>query len=202
MRGRVTAWKDDRGFGFIEPEAGGERVFVHISGVTRGARRPSVGETVSFELGRSADGKPRAINVGPAGFSAVSRKLFSKRVVLSLTALLVLPALWWSVALGKVPVQVFLAFAGMSAVAFVLYGLDKWAAKRGAQRTPESTLHLCALLGGWPAALLAQQVFRHKSIKRSFQGVFWSMVILNCGALGLLLSEPGNALIGHLFHVR
>ncbi len=202
MRGRVTDWKDDRGFGFIEPEAGGERVFFHISGVARGAPRPSTGATVSFELGRSADGKLRATNVGPAGFAAVSNNLTSKRVVLSVAALLVLPGLWWLVVLGKAPIQMFWVFAGMSAVAFVLYGLDKWAAKRNAQRTPENTLQLCALLGGWPGALLAQQIFRHKSSKRSFQVVFWSMVVINCGALGFFLSERGNALVNQLLHVR
>ena len=202
MRGRVTDWKDDRGFGFIEPEEGGERVFFHISGVARGAPRPSTGSTVSFDLGRSADGKLRAINVGPAGFAAVSRKVLSKRVVLSLAALLILSAIWWSVVLGKAPIQIFWIFAGMSSVAFVMYGLDKWAAKRDAQRTPENTLQLCALLGGWPGALLAQQVFRHKSSKRSFQVVFWFMVVINCGAVGLYLSEPGGAFINQLLQMR
>jgi uncharacterized membrane protein YsdA (DUF1294 family)/cold shock CspA family protein len=202
MRGRVTDWKDDRGFGFIEPEEGGERVFFHISGVARGAPRPSTGSTVSFDLGRSADGKLRAINVGPAGFAAVSSKVISKRVVLSLAALLALSAIWWSVVLGKVPIQIFWVFAGMSSVAFVMYGLDKWAAKRDAQRTPENTLQLCALLGGWPGALLAQQVFRHKSSKPSFQVVFWFMVVINCGALGFYFSEPGSAFINQLLQMR
>lgn len=202
MRGRVTDWKDDRGFGFIEPEEGGERVFFHISGVTRGAPRPSIGSTVSFDLGRSADGKLRAINVGPAGFAAISNKVTSKRVLWSLVALLVLPAIWWSVVLWNAPIQIFWVFAGMSAMAFVMYGLDKWAAKRNARRTPENTLQLCALLGGWPGALLAQQVFRHKSSKRSFQVVFWFMVVINCGVLGFYLSEPGGAFINRLLQLR
>lgn len=202
MRGRVTDWKDDRGFGFIEPEEGGERVFFHISGVTRGTPRPSIGSAVSFDFGRSADGKLRAINVAPAGVSAVSDKVTSKRVLWSLVALLVLPAIWWSVVHWKAPIQIFWVFAGMSSVAFVLYGLDKWAAKRNTQRTPENTLQLCALLGGWPGALLAQQVFRHKSSKRSFQIVFWFMVVINCCALGFYLSEPGGAFINRLLQMR
>ena len=86
----------------------------------------------------------------------------------------------------------------MSALAFILYGVDKWAAKREAQRTAESTLQLCALLGGWPGALLAQQVFRHKSSKRSFQIAFWSSVTLNCGALGFVGSPTGAAFIRHI----
>ncbi|MGV8663884.1 DUF1294 domain-containing protein, partial [Pseudomonas aeruginosa] len=34
-------------------------------------------------------------------------------------------------------------------------------------------------LGGWPGALVAQQVFRHKTRKLSFQLVFWGIVLLH-----------------------
>jgi uncharacterized membrane protein YsdA (DUF1294 family)/cold shock CspA family protein len=202
MRGRVTDWKDDRGFGFIEPESGGERLFFHISGMARGAPRPSVGDSVSYEMAASPNGKPRAVGVGPAGLAAVSNVLMSKRVALSVAAILVFPVLWWLLKLGKFPLLLFWVFAGMSSVAFIMYGLDKWAAKREAQRTPENTLQVCALLGGWPGALLAQQVFRHKSSKRSFQVTFWFMAVLNCGALGFLLSPTSATLIRQLLEAR
>ncbi len=78
-----------------------------------------------------------------------------------------------------------------SVVAFVLYGLDKAAAQRGARRVPEKTLHLWGLFGGWPGALLAQQLFRHKTRKVSFQVVFWLTVVLNCAAIGLVALLPG-----------
>lgn len=65
----------------------------------------------------------------------------------------------------------------MSAIAFVVYGADKSAARRGARRTPESTLHLLALLGGWPGAYIAQRAFRHKTRKQSFQRVFVLTVV-------------------------
>jgi uncharacterized membrane protein YsdA (DUF1294 family)/cold shock CspA family protein len=192
LRGRIADWKDDRGFGFIEPDSGGERVFVHVSSVVRGAPRPSVGDLVTYETRKSPDGKTRAVEVTPTGRVAFSRFLISKRAFLSLVAILVFPLLWWFVQRGLFPLWLLWAFAGMSALAFILYGLDKWAAKRDAQRTPESTLHFCGLLGGWPGALLAQQVFLHKSSKRSFQIAFWFVVVLNCGALGFALS-PGGA---------
>jgi len=195
MRGRIADWKDDRGFGFIEPDSGGEKVFLHISAMVRDAPRPSVGDVVAYEITRTSDGKTRAVDVRPTGLAAVSHMLMSKRVILSAGALLVFPVLWWFVKLGKFPVLLFWTFAAMSSLAFILYGLDKWAAKREAQRTPESTLQFCALLGGWPGALLAQQVFRHKSSKRSFQITFWSSVMLNCGALGFVGSPTGAAFI-------
>lgn len=72
-----------------------------------------------------------------------------------------------------------LALTGMSLLAFVLYRRDKRQAGIGGQRTPENVLHTLELLGGWPGALLAQQVFRHKTRKVSFQVVFWLIVAVH-----------------------
>jgi len=47
-------------------------------------------------------------------------------------------------------------------------------------------LILLALPGGWPGAFIAQQLFHHKTKKRSFQIVFWAAVLLNCVGLVLL----------------
>jgi uncharacterized membrane protein YsdA (DUF1294 family) len=52
-------------------------------------------------------------------------------------------------------------------------------------------LHLFALAGGWPGALIAQRLLRHKTKKQSFQVVFWATVALNCGILGWLFSSSG-----------
>ena len=78
---------------------------------------------------------------------------------------------------------ILILYLAASAAAFVAYGADKSAAKSGRWRTPESTLHLLALVGGWPGALIAQRVFRHKSRKASFQIVFLFTVVVNCAAL-------------------
>ena len=48
----------------------------------------------------------------------------------------------------------------------------------GERRIPEQTLHLLEILGGWPAAFLAQRVLRHKSSKVSYQIAFWLIVLL------------------------
>jgi len=61
----------------------------------------------------------------------------------------------------------------------VEYYLDKKAAVRNTRRTPEITLHALAVLGGWPGALVAQRIFRHKSGKAGFQLAFWMTVTAN-----------------------
>jgi len=68
----------------------------------------------------------------------------------------------------------------MSAVAFVVYGLDKKrAGVLGARRVPERNLHALGLLGGWPGALAARRRFRHKTRKGSFVLAFWFVVLLH-----------------------
>ena len=94
---------------------------------------------------------------------------------------------------GKLPLAVLLLYFVASMAAFVAYAFDKSAARKDKWRTQESTLHLYALIGGWPGALAAQQLLRHKSRKPSFQMMFWVTVALNCGALGWLLSTSDAA---------
>lgn len=63
LKGKLKTWDDDRGFGFIAPEAGGKDLFVHISAFPRGAPRPTVGEPVAYEAGFGRDGRAKAIRV-------------------------------------------------------------------------------------------------------------------------------------------
>ena len=84
------------------------------------------------------------------------------------------------------------AYAGMSLLTFIIYAIDKAAARAQRRRTPESTLHLLALACGWPGALLAQQWLRHKSSKARFRGVFWLTVVANVAAF-VWLCAPGRS---------
>lgn len=77
-----------------------------------------------------------------------------------------------------------IAYAAMSALTAGVYGWDKLCAKRGWRRVPEMRLHLLALFCGWPGALVAQQVFRHKSSKKSFRAGFFIIVALNLVVVG------------------
>ena len=71
-----------------------------------------------------------------------------------------------------------------SAIAFVLYGIDKRRAIRKQPRISERTLHLLSMLGGWPGAHLAQRLFHHKNLKVSFRLVFWFTVAVHLIIIG------------------
>jgi len=58
-------------------------------------------------------------------------------------------------------------------------------------------LHIFALAGGWPGALVAQKLFHHKTKKLSFRIVFWITVALNCGFLGWLFTPAGTEMLRH-----
>jgi uncharacterized membrane protein YsdA (DUF1294 family) len=98
-------------------------------------------------------------------------------------AILFLAVVCGLAARGTLPPGVAALYLAASLVAAIVYGIDKSSARSGAWRTPETSLHLLALMGGWPGALAAQRIFRHKSRKPSFQFMFWVTVVLNCGVL-------------------
>ena len=223
-RGALKSWNDAKGFGFIQPEDGGEPLFVHISAM-RGDSRPQVGDSVLYVAGRDAQGRPRAQHMRHAGLSldrpAIRRKPSAPRPptarnkpkiprrsdatgirdlplkLLILAGLCLLPT-WGSLALLAQGVWwVALAYPLVSLFSFCQYWLDKQHAQKGRWRTPENSLHIAELLGGWPGALVAQQVFRHKTRKASFQLVFWAIVTLHQGFwLDHLLL--GGRYLGHL----
>ena len=73
----------------------------------------------------------------------------------------------------------------VNAALFLLYGVDKAAARRERRRAPELLLHLGALAGGSPGAFLGQRLFRHKVAKRSFMVRFWGIALLQTAAAAL-----------------
>ncbi|MGF1453028.1 MAG: DUF1294 domain-containing protein [Opitutales bacterium] len=65
---------------------------------------------------------------------------------------------------------------GLSLLGFGLVRWDKRQAQRGSWRTPEMTLHLIEMFGGWPGSLLARWRYRHKTAKAAYRTVFWAIV--------------------------
>jgi uncharacterized membrane protein YsdA (DUF1294 family) len=80
---------------------------------------------------------------------------------------------------------VYAYLAGVNLVTLLAYWYDKRQAIAGKGRVPEVVLHLAALLGGTPGALLAQGLFRHKTRKAGFRIATAAIIVLQIG-LGYL----------------
>jgi uncharacterized membrane protein YsdA (DUF1294 family)/cold shock CspA family protein len=198
FEGTLKTWNDDRGFGFIEPAQGGQEIFVHIKAFGPRTGRPQPLQRVSFEVELGPQGRKRARNVELVRHMPTKRKARSDSPAQWGTAtLFAIPAfalLFLVVALlWRPPALLALVYPAISVVTFAAYALDKSAAQRKAWRTPESTLHILALAGGWPGALLAQQFLRHKSAKAEFRAVFWGTVVLNVIGFVLICSPMTKA---------
>ena len=57
---------------------------------------------------------------------------------------------------------------GINILTFLVFGIDKWKARRGKWRIPEATLIGMSIAGGSIGALLGMYLFRHKTQKRKF----------------------------------
>jgi uncharacterized membrane protein YsdA (DUF1294 family)/cold shock CspA family protein len=185
--GRLKSWNTDRGFGFIEPDDGGQDVFVHVSAVPTRLRPPQPGQAFTFEVELNRDGKKRAANIGvPERRRKVSRARDRAPAEWSLASALPIPAfvaIYVLVAFKyRVSPWFALAYVVLSLMCFMLYAFDKSAAVAGRWRSSEQSLLALGLLGGWPGGLIAQQLLRHKSSKASFRRAFWSTVLFNVGA--------------------
>ncbi|MBO2581319.1 DUF1294 domain-containing protein [Shewanella algae] len=193
-KGKVSHWQDDKGFGFISPNDGSERVFLHIKSLSLSGRRPQVGDVLTFDITLDDQGRRQAKQVFfPEDRGRLKQKQRQqnkrsshKSFVGKLTVLFAL-LLMALVALGKLPLLVPVWYLLLSLICYWLYARDKKAAETGRWRTKESTLQLTGLLGGWPGALLARHQFRHKTSKTSFRLLFWCGVGLNLLAIGAAL---------------
>lgn len=189
QKGLLTVWNDAKGFGFITPEGGGERVFAHIRSYA-GRGRPVSNRKVTYSITKDAQGRPRAGRFQYAGAAKVGASMAPGFWVAAAVVLLFFTSLAGLFHRGYLPVPILATYGGVSLVSFVMYWIDKQAAQRSGQRIAENTLHLFELCCGWPGAMVAQQAFRHKTRKGSYQFVFWLAVLSNLGALGWLLLAP------------
>jgi len=182
QQGRIDTWLDGRGFGFITPDQGNQRLFVHIKSFPRGGRRPVVAAAVSYLVRRDGQGRLQATNVAFTDASMAVSTSLDQLTAVAVAAFAIL-GVGFATALGRLPGWVMLLYAGASLLTFLVYALDKSAAHRGRWRISEQTLHALSLAGGWPGALIAQRWLRHKSKKAAFQTTFWVTVVVNVAAL-------------------
>lgn len=189
-QGRLIEWFDDKGYGFIQPnDPDKDRVFLHIKDFARPGPRPIVGCALDYQVILDERGRYRAQQVVYLKASQV--KLRSDAVIkprqrpaakrpamqiLCVGYILVLAVLTLS---GLLHGLLLLLISLMNALSYWLYAQDKEAAQLGHRRIPEQSLHLVAVLGGWPAAWLAQEKMRHKTQKQPFRKIYFCTIGLN-----------------------
>ncbi|WP_417535488.1 DUF1294 domain-containing protein [Methylophaga sp.] len=201
FQGKISNWNDDKGFGFVEPNGGGERAFVHIKAFNPRTRRPINGDVIIYDLLQDKDKRYRAENIRFARDSRQKNTPQASKKNRSFGGVLILLfsiGLVISVLTGKLPLAIPLVYLVMSVITFIAYAIDKSAAENGRWRTQENTLHLLALVGGWPGAILGQMLLRHKSKKKAFRMVFWLTVILNVAGLFWLHTSSGSVFLQSL----
>jgi uncharacterized membrane protein YsdA (DUF1294 family)/cold shock CspA family protein len=202
LQGKITSWKDDQGYGVVTQNGADKNrtAFVHIKAFSERSRRPKLGDLITYEMNLDEKRRFRADDVkfvkrAPAKFSSSDVGGTSTSSLGRGFAYLFCTALILAVFLGRLPVLILVVYLFASVLAYVAYAMDKAAAESRRWRTAEDTLHIWGLIGGWPGALFAQQRLRHKISKNSFQVMFWVTVVINCFALGWLMTGSGASFL-------
>ncbi|WP_067520828.1 DUF1294 domain-containing protein [Endozoicomonas ascidiicola] len=187
LKGTIVNWNESKGFGFIKPEDSKSTVFAHISDVKGRRSNNMMGTEVTFGISKDDKGRMHAIDI-KAIKSATQWPVFS---------LAYIPLLAFLIAVGlpiyrnEYPIEVAYWIGALSLISFYYYGRDKSKAQSNQWRVNEDKLHLLSILGGWPGAIIAQKKFRHKTAKKSFQRVFWTSVVINCGIIAWTFTYSG-----------
>lgn len=195
-QGRIQQWDDAKGYGFVEPNGGGTRAFTHIKAFKQRSRRPVNGDIIVYEVEQDRNGNHPACNISLLKDHKAKRLRANKPTSQRKRNVIVLSIFSGALALftlsGQLPSTVPIFYGALSMLTMLLYGIDKSAAKKEKRRVSEAKLHILSLLGGWPGALLAQQMFKHKRSKPSFMKVYWVTVLVNLILLGLIAFEVIN----------
>ena len=59
--------------------------------------------------------------------------------------------------------------AAINVITFLIYGIDKWKAKKNKWRISESTLLMLAAIGGSVGAWIGMKTWHHKSLHKKFK---------------------------------
>ena len=211
-KGKIIKWNDDKGFGFILPSDSQKNIFVHIKSFSDKSVRPAEGQDVTYTVQKNVDGRDSAIKVSRSTDNIVNNRASSNRnknitptynrintknIKLENKSTHSISPLYLMIILGfvgfllrftiegKLPLIVIVIYIAMGILTYYVYSEDKDSAINNERRTSEKHLLKLSLFGGWIGALIAQQKYRHKTKKTSFQMSFWITVFFNI----LLLSS-------------
>lgn len=175
MHGKIINYNKEKGYGFIHSDRHEENIFVHQSEITN-AKELFQGQSVEFEIKKTHKGLAAIAVVAGA-------KQQSPYVIFGLISAFITMAIFSYLYVHE-PIHPILSYLiAINITTFLLYGYDKFISSGKQLRIPEWNLHALALLGGSPAGLMAQKFFRHKTVKESFQLLYWLIVLVQVGLI-------------------
>ena len=74
----------------------------------------------------------------------------------------------------------------INAVAFIMYGIDKYKAKKAKWRIPETTLLLLAVLGGSIGTWMGMKVWHHKTMHKKFKYAIPAILLIQIALMAYL----------------
>lgn len=96
--------------------------------------------------------------------------------------------------IGGYDMDVILTIAGyfiiVNIIGFALMGIDKWKARKGAFRIPESTLFIIAVIGGSIGSIAGMYIFHHKTRHWYFVYGMPAILLLQLACILFLLHSP------------
>ena len=193
-QGRIINWNDEKGYGFIQLMPGHENLFFHISTFAYHHRRPAADTAVTVLAVPRQKGGWQASRVllreheqaiMEEGIYDIAENSQPKKLEGYLYAFL---DVLYFLGLTLISIPLAISSAIISVLTVALYRYDKRAAEQGTQRIPNSALHLASLLGGWPGALIARPLLRHKLNQKRFRCFFWASIVANFGILYTLIA--------------
>ncbi len=112
IKGKIATWNDEKGFGFITPNAGGEQIFIHISAFRNRNRRPEINQLVSYAVSTDRQSRPRAEKATLAGDKLRKNRYRSNGTLSIFSSGLFLGIVCISALADKIPVLSSVLFQG------------------------------------------------------------------------------------------
>ncbi len=183
LKGTISEWYIDRGYGYIIPDSGALRIKFLVSDVKNSVNLGELKQSVRFVIAQDENGNRRATHVeGTRAFPWAT-----------------LIVVWFAATLGgcvyfwQYPLRIVFYYLAATVIVLFVYLLDKHNEKRTKPVTGESALLFLSLLGGWPGAVIGQYTFNLQPKSFTFQLLFFIVMAIHIAFLVWTLTPDGGA---------
>jgi uncharacterized membrane protein YsdA (DUF1294 family)/cold shock CspA family protein len=182
LKGTISEWYIDRGYGYIIPDSGALRIKFLLSDVKNSVNIGELKQPVRFVIAQDENGNRRATHV-----EGVRSFPWATLIVVWFAATLSGCVYFW-----QYPLLIVYYYLGATTIVLAIYLLDKRNEKRNKAVTGESALLFLSLLGGWPGAVIGQYSFNLQPKSFAFQLLFFFVMALHIAFLVWSLTPEGS----------